>query len=442
MAGATSVQRPQPVNTAVKTRVLQVFRHYSVARIRDHWYGSALVTGAANGAPVDGRTAMNGSRTRQAPALLLALAIVVATLLVTATAATADPSIGDKQAQAQAILGQIQQMDSDLSKAIEAYNYANVELGSIDTDLASNGRHLKSAKQSLTVAQAHIAARLKALYVNGDGGGAVEVILGARSLDDLLDRLDVAERVGQRDAKVLAEVKRFKREVRLRRSKLRTDRSRQAQVVAERSARKQSIEAGLAERQRLLASVKDEISVMQEAERRRQAQLAAEARARLAAEQAASDAAQTLATQSQATDASLAFDPSGDSSSSDPSISAPPAKYGGVIGIAMQYLGVPYVWGGMSPSGFDCSGLVAYVYGQVGVGLPHHAASQFGMGTPVSQDELQAGDLVFFDGLGHVGLYIGGGQFIHAPHTGDVVKISSLTESWYASTYVGARRIT
>ena len=78
-----------------------------------------------------------------------------------------------------------------------------------------------------------------------------------------------------------------------------------------------------------------------------------------------------------------------------------------------------------------------YVYAQIGVSLPHHAASQYGMGSPVSRDQLQAGDLVFFNGLGHVGIYIGGGQFIHSPHTGDVVKISSLSDSWYASTWVG-----
>jgi len=120
---------------------------------------------------------------------------------------------------------------------------------------------------------------------------------------------------------------------------------------------------------------------------------------------------------------------------------APPSQYGGVVGIAMQYLGIPYVWGGASPGGFDCSGFVMYVFAQVGVSLPHNAAAQFGSGVPVSQDQLQPGDLVFFDGLGHVGIYIGGGQFIHSPHTGDVVKISSLSESWYAATYVGARRI-
>src|SRR6266536_3338536 len=119
---------------------------------------------------------------------------------------------------------------------------------------------------------------------------------------------------------------------------------------------------------------------------------------------------------------------------------APPSQYGGVVGIAMRYLGVPYVWGGASPSGFDCSGFVMYVFAQVGVSLPHNAAAQYGYGSPVSSGDLQPGDLVFFDGLGHVGLYIGGGQFIHAPHTGDVVKISSIS-GWYASTYVGARRL-
>ena len=118
----------------------------------------------------------------------------------------------------------------------------------------------------------------------------------------------------------------------------------------------------------------------------------------------------------------------------------PPSQYGGVVGVAMQYLGTPYVWGGASPGGFDCSGLRAVRLHQVGVSLPHHAAAQYGYGTPVPISDLQPGDLVFFDGLGHVGIYIGGGQFVHAPHTGDVVKISS-DGRLVLSSFVGARRL-
>jgi hypothetical protein len=126
------------------------------------------------------------------------------------------------------------------------------------------------------------------------------------------------------------------------------------------------------------------------------------------------------------------------------------APRGGMLGaqavaIAKQFLGIPYVWGGASPQGgFDCSGLVMYVYAKLGVHLDHYAAFQFHEGTPVGQGDLQPGDLVFFEptasGPGHVGMYIGGTEFIQAPHTGDVVKISSLTEPFYANEFVGAVR--
>jgi cell wall-associated NlpC family hydrolase len=201
-------------------------------------------------------------------------------------------------------------------------------------------------------------------------------------------------------------------------------------VVADRASQKQWIEGKLAERRQLLSSIQDEIARMQAAEARRQAALEAQARARLAATRA--EASQPQALQySTPSDSSSAY-----------SVPVAPSQYGGVVGIAMQYLGTPYVWGGASPGGFDCSGFAMYVYGQMGVSLPHNAAMQYNtVGTYVPRDQLEPGDLVFFDGLGHMGIYIGGGQFIHAPHTGDVVKISSLSDSWYASTYVGAKRV-
>jgi cell wall-associated NlpC family hydrolase len=395
------------------------------------------------GGPVDRRSGRRVTflARRPAPIIIAALAALGVFLLLAAGPATADPSIASKREQAQAVLAQIRALDSSLGHASEADNLADIQLSQIDADLKTNGRHLVIARSSLGAAQVHIAKRLRALYINGDSGGPVEVILGAKSLDDLLDRLDMAERVGGQDAQVLKDVRKFRNEVRKRGAQLRSDRARQAQVVAERAAQKRSIEGQLAERKRLAASIQDEITRMEAAEERRQAELERQARARLEAAAAARASArqQTLDLSSgPATD----FPADGTSSASSVSAPAPPSKYGGVVGIAMQYLGTPYVWGGASPGGFDCSGFAMYVYAQVGISLPHNAAMQYNsVGVPVSRDDLQAGDLVFFDGLGHMGIYIGGGQFIHAPHTGDVVKISSLYDSWYASTYYGAKRV-
>jgi cell wall-associated NlpC family hydrolase len=125
-----------------------------------------------------------------------------------------------------------------------------------------------------------------------------------------------------------------------------------------------------------------------------------------------------------------------------------PAPHGGLLGaqavaIAERYLGIPYVWGSANPKvGLDCSGLTMLVYGKLGVPLDHYAAFQWLEGERIPPDQLQPGDLVFFhmkpDGPGHVGLYIGNGEFIQAPHTGDIVRVSTLRD--YASSYVGAVR--
>jgi cell wall-associated NlpC family hydrolase len=124
-------------------------------------------------------------------------------------------------------------------------------------------------------------------------------------------------------------------------------------------------------------------------------------------------------------------------------LSASAGSSGGVISVAMQYLGVPYVWGGASPSGFDCSGLVQYAFAQVGVSLPHYTVSQWNYpgALSVPRNRLQPGDLVFFNGLDHVGIYLGFGNFIDSPHTGAAVRIDNLREPWYAAKYDGAKRI-
>lgn len=118
-----------------------------------------------------------------------------------------------------------------------------------------------------------------------------------------------------------------------------------------------------------------------------------------------------------------------------------------IVELARKYLGTKYVWGGTDPSGFDCSGLVAYVFGQSGISLPRTTYNQINVGASVQPNKLRPGDLVFFDtdrkrsGPDHVGIYLGGGKFIHAPRPGQGVKISSLAEGYYMDRWMGGRRI-
>lgn len=119
---------------------------------------------------------------------------------------------------------------------------------------------------------------------------------------------------------------------------------------------------------------------------------------------------------------------------------AAPASRAELVEFARGFLGTPYRYGGASPGGFDCSGLTSYVYARYGVRMDHYTGGQYAAFPKVARSALAPGDLVFFDGLGHSGIYVGDGRFIHATHSGDVVRISRMTDSWYRERYDGAVR--
>ena len=351
---------------------------------------------------------------RVAPAFLLVVAALAA-----AGGATAEPAeLSSKQTRAQEILAQVQQIDSELSHVIEAYNLENLKLERLDREVARNKRHLKVARYNLGEARTRLADRVVQIYTSDTEDSTVAVLLGARTLDELLDGIETANRVSEQDSRTLRKVVAHRKEVQRRAAQLARAHEQQEQIVAAKSAQRAEIEGKLAERRRMLSSIRDEIARMRAAEARQQRALAAQVRANLPSEPLVAG-----------------------NSLPDGVGTNVPARYGGVVGIAMRYLGVPYRWGGASPSsGFDCSGFTMYVFAQIGVSLPHYTGAQWNMGSPVSRDQLAPGDLVFFNNLGHMGIYIGGNQFIHAPHTGDVVKISSMS-GWYSERYDGARRL-
>jgi cell wall-associated NlpC family hydrolase len=391
--------------------------------------------------------------------------IVVTTLLsaigaASSAAAAPSPAVQAKRAQARVVLAQVGKLDAHFGRIVDAWDGARVQLNANKRLLVTNTKRLKIARRQSLIANQHLAKRLVAIYEDGSPS-LVSILTGASTLQQAIDELETSSVIATAD-KRLAEAAGAARS-RLTKAQLQlraTERKQQATVVAL-DAKRSEIGALLARRRRLLSSIQSQIVVLKAQEARHQAELAAAARARLAQQEAAlvqkaakAAAAAAAAPPPAPTPTATVASPTAPTS---PTTTAPattaapptttasgpvalPAGYPQAATIALRYLGVPYQWGGASPiTGFDCSGLVMYVYAQLGVQLPHYAAAQYGYGAAVPFDQLQPGDLVFFSGLSHVGIYIGDGEIVHAPETGDVVKITPLAA--FGSSYVGARRL-
>ncbi len=357
--------------------------------------------------------------------LILLGALALAALIATSARAHPTPQIRAQEEHARAVQAQVDQIGVNLEATIQRYDGAEVELHQVNASLASNVVRLRLARANFRAAQRRIMSRIYSLYVDGKPS-TLDVLAGAKSLSQLIDRAEAAQVLSQQDTALGHQALHFQTAVETRQHQLTNLRQRRAQAVLSLVSQKRQIQAALAHQQRLLESIHTSIHQLQVQEAARQAQLRAAAEARLRAEQLA---AQQAAAQSI---------PSIPSIPSLPPILGTGAGHPDAARIALQYLGVPYVWGGASPSGFDCSGLVMYVYAQLGISLPHYTVSQWNATEPISASQMQPGDLVFFDGLGHVGIYLGGGQMVDAPHTGAVVRIESI---YGFGSIDGARRV-
>ena len=347
--------------------------------------------------------------------LLLAFSLLTAFLVVALPQASAASSISAKRAEARQVENQIMNQEAALEKQIEKYNAVHQHYLQTRHQLQNNRIVLAVARKNLAHAQKLLAQSLTSAY-KSTNEDVVSFLLASHSFTELVDHVQVLQRANDANSNLIAQIAQTKKVIADRTRQLATETTQLATEQQAQLAAKQHVEAGLHSLQS------------------RKSQISADIQHLIDQQQAREQAA--------ATAAAAAASGGGSVGGTGGSIPVPPSSTlgGQAVAIAEQYLGVPYVWGGASPSGFDCSGLVMYVYGRLGVSLPHNAAAQYSMGTSVPRDALEPGDLVFFDGLGHVGIYVGGGSFIHAPHTGTVVQISSLS-GWYSSEYVGARRI-
>ncbi|MFL5964847.1 MAG: NlpC/P60 family protein [Gaiellaceae bacterium] len=381
--------------------------------------------------------------------------LLVATVLAGEPfAASPKERLKAKAAQAQRVLQQVNALDLQFGRTVESWHGAQYELDKTRRQLATDRASLRVAKQQERMALARVRARLIALYESSDEPTTISIILGSSTVSDLIGRLDAVQAISAADHRLAVEATAARHRYAATERRTRVTEQRRAVAVSQLDSQRRQIGSMLAQRRQLLSSIQSQVATLKAQEARRQAVLAAQARARLAQQQELlrqQAAARAAAARHVAQPPAIAPAAGGattttttTTTTSTPAAPTPtPADLAGghpeAATVAMKYLGVPYVWGGATPSGFDCSGLVMYVYAQLGISLPHYAAGQYGFGTPVSRDQLQPGDLVFFDGLSHVGIYIGGGQMVHAPQTGDVVKISPLSE--FGAGYIGARRL-
>jgi cell wall-associated NlpC family hydrolase len=357
------------------------------------------------------------------------LAIVGALALVAVIAASASanptPQIQAQQAHERAVKAEVEQIGRHLTVIEGQAQNAEYQLGLAKDQLKSNTHKLHLARANFHRAQKRIMARIYALYVSGNPS-TLDVLAGAKSLPQIIDRAEAAQTVAQQDTSLGQQALRFEHAVQHRQHELAQIKARRAHEVLTLRSQKQQIESALARQRQLLASIHSSIHKLQVEEAQRQAAARAAAEARLRAIAAAQAAAQAAQPTPPTTFPQI------------PPVLGNGAGHPEAARIALQYVGVPYVWGGASPSGFDCSGLVMYVYGRLGISLPHYTVSQWDVTQPISLAEAQPGDLIFFNGLSHVGMYLGGGQMVDAPHTGAVVRVESI---YGFGSIDGARRV-
>lgn len=330
------------------------------------------------------------------PALVVLIALTLSPLVI------AQP-VDERKVEAKK---DVERLQEKLEDAVERYNYACSKLEETRGLIEDNAAEIAQAEKDLSANKKRLNSRVRALYMTRHNK-LLDVMVNADNFDEFLVGLDLAKKVGQNDAGLVKKVKES-------RARLESAKQSLAQRKQEQEAARQEMAATKADVNRELSGAKGELANIEQEIQNALARRAEEA------------ATTTTRTNPRVNDPV-------------PRRNRPPgAPHDGVVGVAYDQLGKPYRWGTAGPDSFDCSGLTMYCY-RVGAGISitHSSYGQAHCGVAVSVSELAPGDILGFRGWGHVGLYVGGGEFIHAPHTGDVVRVASLSAR---GNYCGAVR--
>lgn len=357
---------------------------------------------------------------------ILALALLAGSSAVTVPA-RAD-SISSATSRAAVLRARLETLQARADRAVEDYDLAQGELGQAVTRHLSLDAALLAARQAGGTQQTVHTSRVRAMYMSGGMSAMYATVLAAPTISDALDRVHAMQHVMAEDQAGIGTANAAAQDLAAAESRAQRAAAQQTRLAARTQALADQVQGLLAQQKALLATADQRIVALERA----QADAAAAASARAFAAQMAAAQAQTAAS---VAGPALPF-PSG--------VTAPTATIATVLAAAQAQLGKPYLWGAVGPDTFDCSGFSGYAFASAGIELPRTAAQQYQAGPHPGIGQLQPGDLLFWatdlsnwQSIDHVGIYLGNGQMIVAPHSGDVIKV----EAVYAQGYFGATRV-
>lgn len=377
------------------------------------------------------------TRALVAPGLALALTAGIVSLSAAPASADISTQIRDEQARLDALNNQAE-------AAAERYNSGRIALVKARAAAAIANNRVVREQAALDTLTTQVRAFAAQVYRSG-GTDTLVLLVTTSSPQTYLDRSSALDRISVHQSSLMARLATARHRQEQASAEAKSVADTAAQTLKSLDTDKAAVLQAANQAQGVLRDLQFKQAQLVQAAKNAAARRVAQARADALAAQARANAAAAAAfAQTPATTFSTAVATTPTTALS--TAVAVTKHYAGsaaqiALQVAMDQLGKPYVWGAAGPDSFDCSGLTMFAYAHAGLSLPHYTGDQFNQGQHVLQSDLRPGDLVFFGAsLGHMGMYVGNGNFIHAPHSGDVVKISALS-GYYQSDYAGAVRL-